>query len=330
MNNFTNEAALPNLLKRGQFLLEDYDYKTARQLFDQALNVDPESGAAYIGLAKATARITRNDEFFEYCVEQHHRDNAILQRARQFADDEWKAFFDRVDKEVQKRGIEKAIGAKRAKKTIGLIVSVIALIVAVILVLPNILFFPADKLYKSGQYKQAYERAVQIASSGLGEVFAGDKVEKYAYAYLANYIKEYGVLEKDISKKTTLQIQAKSTSSYCEIKFVLSEETDSNKYQTEAFFYKDKDVVNCSFDRWPVTSNSIYDRNYAKGEFIKANYINENSIDWKVIGLPWYYDSSVFKTEMQDFGGELISRAFSLIQSKLGIPAEHLGFYSYR
>ena len=113
MNYSTSEATLPNLLKRGQFSLEDYDYKTARQLFDQALNVDPESCAAYIGLAKAKARITRDDEFFEYCVDQYHRDNTILQRARQFADDEWKSFFNRVDVEVQNRNKEKEIHIKK-------------------------------------------------------------------------------------------------------------------------------------------------------------------------------------------------------------------------
>ena len=82
----------------------------------------------------------------------------------------------------------------------------IALIVGIILALPHFVFSTAEKLYKAGQYEQAYKEAVQISSSGLGETFAKGTVEKYAYAYLYEYIEQNGELTARISDISTVEV----------------------------------------------------------------------------------------------------------------------------
>lgn len=324
MDNSTNELFLHNLLKRGQFSLEDYDYKTAHQLFDQALNVNTESGAAYIGLAKAKARITRDEEFFEYCVEQYGKVNATLQRARQFADDDWKDFFSRVDAEAQNREKEKALKVNKAMKVTGLIAIGVALIIAVILSVPHLVFFSAEQLYKSGQYEQAYKRAVQISSSGLGAAVSEGRIEKYAYAYLTDYIKRNGELKTQLSDNLIVRVFLYGDG----VSFMST--TDTNQYNlmwmTEAIYY-DSDSISCSFIESEYTSSfkkSVY---VAHGEFIRADYWGGKSIESSInFGSPRFSTRSALYENAEI----TISEALSLIQKELGIQARYLGFYSCR
>lgn len=322
MNDYSNEMTLPSLLKRGLFALEDNDYKTAQHFFDQALNIDPESCAAYIGLAKAKSRITEDKEFFQYCVEQYHKDNTILKRARQFADAEWKVFFERVDVEIQE--IEKKNEAKKRKKAVGLIAIGIAFIVGIILILPHIRLSSAERLYKSGQYKQAYERAVQISNTSSGNTYA-KKLKKYAYAYLCDYISQNGSLQIQAANNATIKVF--STGYNHPIYFSYDIKTEKSRFLWMAEMYEYMDKASCFFYEFEYIQ-SQQQSNYSQcGEFVKADYQNSQAIKLtKVWGSQHFLSGS----PLYDYCNETMSKAFSLIQNKLGIPAEHLGFYSYQ
>jgi len=46
-----------SLLKRGQLALEDRDWKSAREYFEKALDIDPECVDAYFGIAMCAFRV---------------------------------------------------------------------------------------------------------------------------------------------------------------------------------------------------------------------------------------------------------------------------------
>lgn len=323
MNNSIYDSTLENLLKRGKFSLEDWKFKDARSFFDQALNVDPESCAAYVGLAMAQARITHKDDFFWYCVEQHNKGNAVLERARQFADDDWKDFFNRVDIQVQKEEIEKEAHIKTTKKTIGLTVIGIVLIVAIILVMPLVVFSPAEQLYKSGQYEQAYEKAVQISSSGLGSMLSKGKIEKYAYAYLIDHLECNGNIEVQLSNSTILYVNSYGGKGVC-----FGYETTSNKYRLvwSCIIYQFSDDVSCCFmesEYTPTSSHSVY---ISHGKFNRDNYRDSKSIEHSISnGYPNYSSRSALYEQAEI----TISKALLQVENELGIPAKHLGFYAF-
>ena len=323
MNNSIYDSTLENLLKRGKFSLEDWKFKDAHSFFDQALNVDPESCAAYVGLAMAQARIAHKDDFFWYCVEQCGKDNAVLKRARQFADDDWKDFFNRVDIQAQKEEIEKEVQIKKTKKAIGLVAIGIVLIIAIILLIPLVVFSPAEQLYKSGQYEQAYEKAVEISSSGLGSMLSKGKIEKYAYAYLVDHLKCNGKIEVQLPNSTTLWV-----SSYGGAGVYFGYNTISNKYalQWGCIIYQFSDDVNCTFDEYEYTSNSRHSVYVSHGKFNRENYRGSESIAHSISnGYPNYSSGSA----LYELAEITIPKALSLVENELGIPAKHLGFYAF-
>lgn len=95
-------ANVEGLLKRGWMAVEDRQYDEARKCFNQALQMDPECGQAYFGLAMATVEystIPRLAEAADFRYKQY------IDRARQHPDEKVRAMLQEYDslREAEKR-----------------------------------------------------------------------------------------------------------------------------------------------------------------------------------------------------------------------------------
>lgn len=319
MENMLNESAVESLLKRGNMALDDYKFKEARQCFDQVLNIEPESGAAYIGLAMASARTPNKKEFLWYCVDQHGKDNRNLRRAREFANGEWAEFFEDVDKEIAQKEQESAEIAKVVKKT-ALIIAVLGIfVIALCLTLPHIIYAPAEQLYKDGRYEQAYKKAADISQNGIGKIF-DDKVEKYAYAYLIDFLEESDkALQGTISGGYVVTVFPVSGST-----IEIYSGTKTDKYATvwDVQIYDDAENMSCMFAEY-ISGKARF---ILSGKFKRSSYTSGKSIEYSITyGYPNYVSS-----QAEDIGEQTIAEALALIERNVGIKAEHLGFDSYK
>lgn len=321
MENTLHESTVAALLKRGNMALGDNDFRQAKRCFNQALNIEPELGAAYIGLAMASARTPNKKEFLWYCVEQRGKDNRNLRHAREFAIGEWTEFFEDVDKEIAQKEQEKAELAKMMKKT-AIIIAVIGLfVIALYLMLPHIIYAPAEQLYKDGQYEQAYKKAADISQNGLGSLFE-NKVEKYTYTYLINYLEE-GDKELQISMDGGGIVSVSSYAGHgvliaCDVK------TDKCSVRWMIPLYDGIEEEHISL----VESRSGKSCSIMHGDFEKSKYTDGQSIDnFRANGLSHYISS---QSAFRNTGERIINKGLWLIGWKLGIKPEHLGFDSYK
>ncbi len=100
-------------LKRGDFALEESDWKTAEESYQQAFSIDPECGAAYLGFFLAInqchnlAEMTKNDYMFTCYAE-----SKSYKRALRFADDNTRPELEKFDKEIRK-AVEKRAQEQR-------------------------------------------------------------------------------------------------------------------------------------------------------------------------------------------------------------------------
>jgi alpha-tubulin suppressor-like RCC1 family protein/DNA-directed RNA polymerase subunit RPC12/RpoP len=104
-----------SLLDRGNMALEDGDWDKAKDYFDQALNMDAKSGAAYLGLAMAEAKARDRSAYAAAytAVESNIRDSRHAARARQF-DPELEKWFAALDE--QGRAADEEARIAREKK----------------------------------------------------------------------------------------------------------------------------------------------------------------------------------------------------------------------
>ncbi len=98
----TGGPSVPVLLKRGYMSLEDGQWGKAKELFDQVLNLDVENAEAYLGTVMANEYLSSIDSFQSAFVESKIKTDFNLQRARQFANEEKKAWFRVLDAEREK------------------------------------------------------------------------------------------------------------------------------------------------------------------------------------------------------------------------------------
>ena len=81
-----------SLVKRGMLLLEDSDWKSAREYFSKALDIDPENCSAYIGLMLAYSEARTKAEFKAAFVAGTAKTDKNFEKAKRFAkgdDAEW-------------------------------------------------------------------------------------------------------------------------------------------------------------------------------------------------------------------------------------------------
>lgn len=75
-------ASAESLLKRGRLALEDQDWQSAENAFEEVLKIDAECAEAYFALAMCQAKVNK----LEALVQVHHWDNSNYRRGKQFAD----------------------------------------------------------------------------------------------------------------------------------------------------------------------------------------------------------------------------------------------------
>ena len=81
------QTATPNasaMVMRGQFALEDGDFKQAGEYFERALDQNPQDGAAYLGKVLAALHLSKASQIDEYLVKLH--DDKDYDRAIRFSD----------------------------------------------------------------------------------------------------------------------------------------------------------------------------------------------------------------------------------------------------
>ena len=78
-------ANVKSLLKRGYDALEDGAFDEAKGIFNDALNSDPESAEAYLGLFMADIRARDKSSVKEIFVTEDYTDNRYWNRAKQYA-----------------------------------------------------------------------------------------------------------------------------------------------------------------------------------------------------------------------------------------------------
>ena len=90
----TGTTEQPDPLVRRAFLeLDDGEWDKADELFEQALNDDPENAKAYIGRLCAELHLSSEESLLDY--EQPIRDNKNFKRALKFADKNYRAALER-------------------------------------------------------------------------------------------------------------------------------------------------------------------------------------------------------------------------------------------
>jgi len=80
------------LIRRAFLLLEEGGWDKADEVFEQALNVEPENSVAYIGKLCVELRLNREADLLNY--ELPIRDYSNYKRALQFADEKYKVTLD--------------------------------------------------------------------------------------------------------------------------------------------------------------------------------------------------------------------------------------------
>ena len=81
------QTAMPNasaMVMRGQFALEDGDFKQAGEYFERALDQNPQDGAAYLGKVLAALHLSKASQIDEYFIKLH--DDKDYDRAIRFSD----------------------------------------------------------------------------------------------------------------------------------------------------------------------------------------------------------------------------------------------------
>ena len=95
-------ANAQSLIKRGSLALEDGKWDDAKKYFDDALNAEPENAEAYLGLVMASKNLRNKDAFASAYIDEQIEDyDKNLKRARQFADENLKKWFDEIDKRIK-------------------------------------------------------------------------------------------------------------------------------------------------------------------------------------------------------------------------------------
>jgi tetratricopeptide (TPR) repeat protein len=109
------------LVKRGNMALEDEQWNTAKDCFDQALNIAPECAEAYLGKVMSEYGRRTKDGFAKLFLSSANlSSNKNLQRARQFATGDLKEYFSELEKErevqLAKRLVEQREEQKKREK----------------------------------------------------------------------------------------------------------------------------------------------------------------------------------------------------------------------
>ena len=159
-------------------------------------------------------------------------------------------------------------------------------------------------------------------------MFFKGNIEKYAFAYLNDYIEQNGELTARISNISTVKVDAISFSSGGTV-FYFRNFVETNEYwfSWSADVYSNMDNVSCAFQEDKYTSTGRQGVYTSAGNFSKSDYINGQSIRHLLdSGSPRFSDRSA----LYQYCTATVSEALSLIKTELGISAEHLGFYSYR
>ena len=93
---------LDSMLKRGFMCLEDGSFDEAKSYFDRALDMDAESGKAYMGLFMTDIQAKNEDAVKTRILEKDQSDNRHYIRMKQFADTALLAFINGCEKERKK------------------------------------------------------------------------------------------------------------------------------------------------------------------------------------------------------------------------------------
>lgn len=96
-------ANIEKLLKRGWMAIEDYQYDAAKECFEQVLQMDPEVGQAYIGIAMTIIEVNTIQRLAEAA---DLRFGSLIDRARQYQDDKTREMlreYDRIREEKLRR-----------------------------------------------------------------------------------------------------------------------------------------------------------------------------------------------------------------------------------
>ena len=92
--NITANSNIENLLKRGNFALEDREWDNANDFFEQALNENPEESRAYLGKTMAYLRVSNLVEMEQLSV--NIDENKEFKRAVTFADEKEKERLEKL------------------------------------------------------------------------------------------------------------------------------------------------------------------------------------------------------------------------------------------
>ena len=109
-----------NLLERGFICLEDGLWEKARLLFDEALNINPKCGEAYVGLIMEEGKFSNREAYAQAYIDGKTNSGHNLKRAQQFADGELAEWLEQLEvrrkQEEQRRNAEKEARAQKGER----------------------------------------------------------------------------------------------------------------------------------------------------------------------------------------------------------------------
>ena len=88
------------LIARGNMALEDGEWQKANDFFEQALNIDPTSAEAYLGIAMGKVQACSREEYHQKLVSLRYGPDKSLARARQFAQGELKNWLETLQEHL--------------------------------------------------------------------------------------------------------------------------------------------------------------------------------------------------------------------------------------
>ena len=105
------------LLKRVSMFLEDEDWTDAEKYCQKALDVNPESAEAYLGLVMAERELQNKEALATVYIDgQIKAEEKNLKRARQFADEKLKKWFDEIERKRKEKEEKRKIEEERQEE----------------------------------------------------------------------------------------------------------------------------------------------------------------------------------------------------------------------
>ena len=162
IQNAANQS-VENLIKRGNFALEDKNWKVANSFFEQALNQNPECAEAYLGKLMVEFSISQKEDLAN--AKKDFSESLNWKRILKYSDEilvvELTEYLNTAKEKIEINTATKKMKNQKVLKIVSVISGITVSIALISLfywfvIRPTAIYNEAEKLYNEKQYLDAY------------------------------------------------------------------------------------------------------------------------------------------------------------------------------